>query len=91
MKRTIIIMVLWSICTVFLAMTIHLNPVFANDNHVITDLCDSKVEVPINPEGIACMHCVSPEKIMTLGKGNLIRIMPEQSPWAYKLFPEIKS
>ena len=36
------------------------------------------------------MHCVSPEKIMTLGKGDAISLMAEQCPWAYKLFPEIK-
>lgn len=63
----------------------------ANDYKTITDMCDNTIEVPVNPERIACMHCVSPEKIMTLGKGNCIRLMAKQSPWAYKLFPEIKS
>lgn len=28
---------------------------------------------------------------MTLGKGNSISLMAEQSPWAYKLYPEIKN
>jgi len=28
---------------------------------------------------------------MTLGKGNLISYMAEQSPWAYRLFPEIRN
>ncbi|MEN6622253.1 MAG: ABC transporter substrate-binding protein [Smithella sp.] len=37
------------------------------------------------------MHCVSPEKIMTLGKGDRISLMSEQSPWAYKFYPEIKN
>ena len=67
------------------------NRVLADDVHVITDLCGNRVEVPVNPQRIACMHCVSPEKIMTLGKGSLISLMSEQSPWAYKLFPEIKN
>jgi iron complex transport system substrate-binding protein len=63
----------------------------AGDHKTITDMCDNKVEVPINPKRIACMHCVSPEKIMTLGKGSCISLMAEQSPWAYKLYPEIKN
>lgn len=57
----------------------------------VTDMCDHEVTIPVSPERIACMHCVSPEKIMTLGKGSLISLMSEQSPWAYRLFPEIKS
>ena len=56
----------------------------------VTDMCNHEVNVPVSPERIACMHCVSPEKIMTLGKGSLIALMSEQSPWAYRLFPEIK-
>jgi len=63
----------------------------AGEYKTITDMCGNKVEVPVNPQRIACMHCVSPEKIMTLGKGNTISLMAEQSPWAYKLYPEIKN
>ena len=63
---------------------------YAVECKTITDMCDNKVTVPVNPERIACMHCVSPEKIMTLGKGDAISLMAEQSPWAYKLFPEIR-
>jgi iron complex transport system substrate-binding protein len=66
-------------------------PAYAGEYKTITDMCDRKVEVPVSPERIACMHCVSPEKMMTLGKGNLISLMADQSPWAYKLFPEIKN
>ncbi|MDX9745751.1 MAG: ABC transporter substrate-binding protein [Syntrophales bacterium] len=79
---------IWALCC---GIVFYANPVFANDGHVITDMCDRKVEVPVNPQRIACMHCVSPEKIMTLGQGHLISVMAEQSPWAYKLFPEIKN
>lgn len=64
---------------------------YAGDYRTITDMCGNKVEVPVSPRRIACMHCVSPEKIMTLGKGNLISVMAKQSPWAYKLYPEIKN
>ncbi len=63
----------------------------AAEEKTITDMCDKTVDVPVDPQRIACMHCVSPEKIMTLGKGNVIRLMAKQSPWAYKLFPEIQS
>ncbi len=65
--------------------------VYAGDFKTVTDMCGKKVEVPVSPARIACMHCVSPEKIMTLGKGDLIAIMAPQSAWAYRLFPEIKN
>lgn len=66
-------------------------PLHAGEFKTITDMCGNKVEVPVNPTRIACMHCVSPEKIMTLGRGDAISLMAGQSPWAYKLFPEIKA
>ena len=69
----------------------HSIPLYAGDHQTITDMCDDKVEVPVNPTRIACMHCVSPEKIMTLGRGDSIHLMAEQSPWAYRLFPEIRN
>ena len=64
---------------------------YAGDYKSITDMCGKRVEIPVNPKRIACMHCVSPEKIMTLGKGDSISLMAEQSPWAYKFYPEIKN
>lgn len=79
------------ILVLFLAICSHAVQLYAGDYKTITDMCDNKVEVPVNPERIACMHCVSPEKIMTLGKGSSIRLMAKQSPWAYRLFPEIKN
>ena len=75
----------------FLGICSHVFQLYAGDYKTITDMCDNKVEAPVNPERIACMHCVSPEKIMTLGKGNSISLMAKQSPWAYRLFPEIKN
>lgn len=76
--------------TVLFGTVSHTVPLYADENKVITDMCDKKVEVPVNPKRIACMHCVSPEKIMTLGGGDSISLMAEQSPWAYRLYPEIK-
>lgn len=73
------------------SVVIHDSPLYAVEYKTITDMCGKNIEVPVNPKRIACLHCVSPEKIMTLGKGNLINYMAEQSPWAYRLFPEIRS
>jgi len=64
---------------------------YAEDYKTVTDMCGNRVEIPVRPKRIACMHCVSPEKIMTLGKGDSISLMAEQSPWAYMLYPEIKN
>ncbi|MDR3763052.1 MAG: ABC transporter substrate-binding protein [Acidobacteriota bacterium] len=69
-------------------------PAYAADEggqKTITDMCGNKVTVPVHPERIAAAHCVSPEKIMTLGEGRVLVTMAQQSPWAYKLFPEIKN
>ncbi len=59
---------------------------YAGDYKSITDMCGKRVEIPVNPKRIACMHCVSPEKIMTLGKGDSISLMAEQSPWGRTSF-----
>lgn len=91
MKTANFLFVLSLISTVFFAVGLQSVPLYAQEYKTITDMCGNKVEVPISPERIACMHCVSPEKIMTLGKGNAISLMAEQSPWAYKFYPEIKN
>jgi iron complex transport system substrate-binding protein len=83
--------ILFAAFTLLIGGAMQGSPLFAGDYKTITDMCGKEVEVPVGPERIACMHCVSPEKIMTLGKGNLISLMAEQSPWAYKLYPEIKN
>lgn len=57
--------------------------------HTIVDMCGRSVQVPVQVERIAAAHCVSPEKIMTLGGGGRLVAMAPQSPWAYRLFPEI--
>lgn len=56
----------------------------------ITDMAGQKVEVPTDPKHIASMHCVSGPAIFTLGKGDRLSLIGEPSPWAYKLYPEIK-
>jgi len=42
-----------------------------------------------NPSKIACLHCVSPDRVLTLGGGARIRLMSEPSPWARRLYPEL--
>jgi iron complex transport system substrate-binding protein len=91
MRKKVLVFMLVLLVSVFYGMGSHSILLYAGDYKIITDMCDNKVEAPVNPKRIACMHCVSPEKIMTLGKGDCISLMAEQSPWAYKLYPEIKN
>ena len=91
MRKKFLIFLLFLLSSILCGMGSHNTLLYASDYKIITDMCDNKVEVPVNPKRIACMHCVSPEKIMTLGKGNSISLMAKQSPLAYKLFPEIKN
>ncbi len=57
----------------------------------IIDMDDRKIEVPVNPKRIVCMHGVSSERIMILGKGASMTLMATKpSPWAYRLYPEMK-
>ncbi|CQR73720.1 corrinoid ABC transporter substrate-binding protein [Sporomusa ovata DSM 2662] len=86
-KRCFIFMLILMLCVVIGTD----QKIYAEGYKTITDMCGNSVEVPLDPKRIACMHCVSPEKIMTLGSGDRIYLMSEQSPWAYKLFPEIKN
>lgn len=66
------------------------SPVYAADYRVITDMDDNKIEVPVNPGRIACMHGVSSDRIVMLGKGGSLVLSMKPSPWAYKLYPEIR-
>ncbi len=90
MKKTILIYSIIMLLGISFGMSRTGSPLYAGENKIITDMCGNKVEIPADPKKIACMHCVSPEKIMTLGKGDRISHMAKQSPWAYRLFPEIK-
>lgn len=64
--------------------------VSAADYRVITDMDDNKIEVPANPNRIACMHGVSSDRIVMLGKGGSLVLSMKPSAWAYKLYPEIR-
>ena len=66
-------------------------PVYAGEYKTITDMCGNTVEIPANPQRIASMHCVSCERIYILGAGSRLCLMGKQSPWAYKLYPEIRN
>lgn len=66
-------------------------PAHAAGYRIITDMDDRNIEVPVNPKRIVCMHGVSSERIMILGKGDSMTLMATKpSPWAYRLFPEMK-
>jgi iron complex transport system substrate-binding protein len=52
---------------------------------------DNQIEVPADPRRIACMHAVSSEKIVILGKGDRLVLSMKPSPWMIKLFPEVKN
>lgn len=58
----------------------------------IKDMDDKIVEVPVNPQRIACMHGVSNERIITLGKASsLVMIMITPSEWMMKYYPVLKN
>ena len=58
---------------------------------VIKDMDDQMVEAPANPQRIACMHGVSTDRIVTLGRGASLVMAMKASPWALKLYPEMKN
>lgn len=66
-------------------------PSDAMDYRTITDMDDNRIEVPANPHRIACMHAVSSDRIIMLGKGGDLVLTMKQSPWACKLYPEIRN
>jgi len=63
----------------------------AADYRIVTDMDDNRVEVPVSPKRIACMHGPSSDRIIMLGKGDRIALMMKPSAWAYKLYPEIRN
>ncbi len=56
----------------------------------ITDMDDREIQIPANPERIACMHGVSSERIIVLGEGGRLVLSMKASPWMLKLYPEIE-
>jgi iron complex transport system substrate-binding protein len=67
------------------------SPCAAVDYRIITDMDDNRVEVPLKPERIACMHAVSSDRIIMLGKGASLVLTMKPMPWAYRLYPEIRN
>ncbi len=63
---------------------------FAAGFKVITDMDDNRIEVPADPKRIACMHTVSAERIIILGKGDRLVLAMRFFPWTYRFYPEIK-
>ena len=57
---------------------------------IIADMDDNRIEVPASPKRIACMHGVSSDRIVMLGKGDRMALMMKPTPWAYRLYPEIR-
>jgi iron complex transport system substrate-binding protein len=50
----------------------------------ITDMDDRKIEVPGIPKRIACMHGVSSDRIIMLGKGNCLVSPTGRKPLAFR-------
>ena len=69
----------------------HKTGLYAAEYKIITDMDDNRVEVPVNPKRIACMHGPSSDRIIMLGKGDRLLLAMKPSPWAYKLYPEIRN
>jgi iron complex transport system substrate-binding protein len=67
----------------------HNFPLYAGDYKTIIDMDDNRIEVPADPKRIACMHGVSSERIIILGKGDCLVLSMKFSPWAHKFYPEI--
>lgn len=66
-------------------------PVHAANYRIITDMDDKQIEVPVNPKRIACMHGPSSDRIIMLGKGNCLVLAMRPSPWAQRLYPEVRN
>ncbi|MBI5591721.1 MAG: ABC transporter substrate-binding protein [Deltaproteobacteria bacterium] len=87
MRHNVLRIVLTALLSGYLGLN---SPVHANDYKIVTDMDDNKIEVPVNPQRIACMHGVSSDRIVMLGKGGSLVLTMKPSSWAYKLYPEIR-
>jgi iron complex transport system substrate-binding protein len=77
--------------SISLAQGLFVTGLFAGEYKTIIDMDDNKVEVPVDPKHIACMHAVSSNRIIILGKGDRLALVMKPSAWAYKLYPELKN
>ncbi len=91
MNRIFCFVVIFLLSPVFCGTAVHGGLAHAGDYRIITDMDDNKIEVPANPRRIACMHAVSSDRIIMLGKGGSLLLMMKPSPWAYKLYPELRN
>jgi iron complex transport system substrate-binding protein len=57
----------------------------------ITDMCGNRIVTPLIPKRVVSLHCVTPDRIITVGRADSLVLMDKQSPWAYKLFPELRN
>ncbi len=76
---------------IFSGIRFHNNFSTSVDYKIITDMDDQKIQVPVDPRRIACMHGVSSEKIIILGEGARLALSMKPSPWMLKLYPEVKN
>lgn len=86
-NRTILLLMM----AFMIAMSGPVSPLYAAGYRTITDMDDNKIQVPANPTRIACMHAVSADRIIMLGKSASLVLTMKPSPWAYKLYPEIRN
>jgi len=73
------------------ALLVFANTLYAADTRTVTALDGTKIEIPSDPERIACFYHPAYDKIIMMSSGSRIAMLPrEASPWAIKFFPELK-
>jgi len=96
-KKKVLLSVITALFLVFIIFLVicglrfHNNPSAAGEYKFITDMDDRIIEVPADPRRIACMHGVSSERIIILGRGERLVLAMKPSPWMIKLYPEVKN
>jgi len=90
MKKILIYFLLLAVSVLFLPGFCN-RLLYAGEYKTIVDMDENKVEVPVKPQRIACMHAVSSNRIIILGGGDRLTLMMQPTPWTDKLFPEIKN
>jgi iron complex transport system substrate-binding protein len=68
-----------------------IDALYAADTRTITGLDGDKIRIPSYAEKIACLYNPAYDKIIMLGNGSRIAMLPgKATPWALKYFPELK-
>ena len=97
MKKKVLFSVMTAAFSIFIivlticGLRFHNNPPDKGDYKTLIDMDDHSIEIPADPRRIACMHGVSSERIVILGKGDRLVLAMKASPWMVKLFPEVKN